>query len=120
MPGNENFGAIVFDRPESLDRGWYCLGEGEPGRLPDDGAAGLPPGPVWYTSLSFSEAAEMGLSSSSRFLNSAYLRQPMQKLLARLRIRADAVEPAQAAEASLKTAGIIAGPFLKTRQRGAE
>ena len=46
MPGNENFGAIVFDRPESLDRGWYCLGEGEPGRLPDDGAAGLPPGPV--------------------------------------------------------------------------
>ena len=34
MPGNENFGAIVFDRPESLDRGWYCLGEGEPGRLP--------------------------------------------------------------------------------------
>lgn len=42
MPGNENFGAIVFDRPESLDRGWYCLGEGEPGRLPDDGAAGLP------------------------------------------------------------------------------
>ena len=76
MPGNENFGAIVFDRPESLDRGWYCLGEGEPGRLPDDGAAGLPPGPVWYTSLSFSEAAEMGLSSSSRFLNSAYCASP--------------------------------------------
>lgn len=89
MPGNENFGAIVFDRPESLDRGWYCLGEGEPGRLPDDGAAGLPPGPVWYTSLSFSEAAEMGLSSSSRFLNSAYLRQPMQKLLARLGVPDD-------------------------------
>ena len=73
MPGNENFGAIVFDRPESLDRGWYCLGEGEPGRLPDDGAAGLPPGP----------------SSSSRFLNSAYLRQPMQKLLARLGVPDD-------------------------------
>lgn len=89
MPGNENFGAIIFDRPESIDRGWYCLGEGEPGRLPGDGAADLPAGPVWYTSLGFSEAAEMGLSSSSRFLNSSYLRQPMQKLLARLGVPDD-------------------------------
>ena len=89
MPDNENFGAIIFDRPESLDRGWYCLGEGEPGRLPDDGAAGLPAGPVWLTSLSFSEAAEMGLSSSPRFLNSAYLREPVQKLLARLGVPED-------------------------------
>lgn len=31
----------------------------------------------------------MGLSSSSRFLNSAYLRQPMQKLLARLGVPDD-------------------------------
>lgn len=90
MPETENaFGAIIPDSRDSLDRGWYCLGEGEPARLPGDGAAGLPAGPAWLTGLDYGDAADMGLAASSRFLNASYLRLPLMKLLARLGVPDD-------------------------------
>lgn len=74
------FGALFFDDPGILGRGWLCEGEGYARRLGREGLAELATDTVWLTNLGFNESYATGLSNNSRFLGDSYLREKITRI----------------------------------------
>ncbi len=78
------FGALIFDDPQMLDRGWACAGEGRARRLGRDGIAELDTGTTWITNLDFTGIFHAGLSDNCRFRTDTYLRERLASLCTEL------------------------------------